>query len=141
MGERDMTNLNETVERLEHLVGIDNARRVLVESADIRVVLDALAELEAERKVLFASVDGAMDQRDELAAVIERARGYIADEWDVESADRQLLTILNSAPADVLRERDAEKWDEGFDAGERDVHEHVTWDESCIPNPYREGES
>jgi hypothetical protein len=28
-------------------------------------------------------------------------------------------------------------WDEGFDAGERDVMSHTTWDEPCIPNPYR----
>lgn len=32
----------------------------------------------------------------------------------------------------------AEKaWDEGFDAGERDVLQHDTFDEPCIPNPYR----
>lgn len=35
----------------------------------------------------------------------------------------------------------AEKaWAEGFDTGERDVHEHVTFDEPCIPNPYRRQE-
>jgi uncharacterized protein YecA (UPF0149 family) len=33
----------------------------------------------------------------------------------------------------------AEAWDEGFDEGERDVMEnHATFDEPCIPNPYRE---
>lgn len=30
----------------------------------------------------------------------------------------------------------AEAWEEGFDAGERDVMEHVTFDEPCVPNPY-----
>jgi hypothetical protein len=29
-------------------------------------------------------------------------------------------------------------WDEGYDAGERDVLAHVTFDEPCIPNPYRD---
>ncbi len=35
----------------------------------------------------------------------------------------------------------AQAWEEGFDAGERDVHEHelTHWDDSdCIQNPYRE---
>lgn len=26
---------------------------------------------------------------------------------------------------------------QGFDAGEQDVFEHETFDEPCIPNPYR----
>jgi hypothetical protein len=38
-----------------------------------------------------------------------------------------------------LEEHDAEKWDEGFDAGERDVMQHGagSFDTPCIPNPYR----
>jgi hypothetical protein len=39
-----------------------------------------------------------------------------------------------------LAEVKAEAWEEGFDAGERDVHEHelTHWDDSdCIQNPYR----
>ena len=31
----------------------------------------------------------------------------------------------------------ADAWDEGFDAGERDVLEHETFNEPCIKNPYR----
>ena len=33
-------------------------------------------------------------------------------------------------------------WDEGFDAGERDVweHEHGSYDDPCIPNPYERNE-
>ena len=33
-----------------------------------------------------------------------------------------------------------EAWDQGFDAGERDVMEHESdgWERDCIPNPYRE---
>jgi len=42
-----------------------------------------------------------------------------------------------------LAEVKAQVWEEGFDAGERDVHEHelTHWDDSdCIQNPYRQGE-
>lgn len=45
-------------------------------------------------------------------------------------------TWLNKVKADA--------WDEGFDAGERDVWEHQygeadeNWDKDCIPNPYLE---
>lgn len=39
----------------------------------------------------------------------------------------------------ILRERMAQAWDEGFDAGEKDVfeHERTSFDEPCIENPYR----
>lgn len=37
----------------------------------------------------------------------------------------------------LVREAMAQAWDEGFDAGERDVFEHETFDEPCIVNPYR----
>lgn len=43
---------------------------------------------------------------------------------------------LNKLKADI--------WNEGFDAGERDVWEHThgeageDWDKDCIPNPYKE---
>lgn len=39
-----------------------------------------------------------------------------------------------------LRSVKAKVWDEGFDAGERDVFEHETFDEPCIKNPYREAD-
>jgi hypothetical protein len=48
-----------------------------------------------------------------------------------------LIYLLVVAAEHVLRERDAEKWDEGFDAGERDAMSHDTFDEPCIANPYR----
>ncbi len=40
----------------------------------------------------------------------------------------------------------ADAWEEGFDAGERDVFEHDEGDEwgkehTCIQNPYRQGET
>jgi hypothetical protein len=45
-----------------------------------------------------------------------------------------------------LAEVKAEAWEEGFDAGERDVFEHDERDEwgkehTCIQNPYRQGET
>lgn len=44
--------------------------------------------------------------------------------------------------ADRLPAMLAKAWEEGFDAGERDVmdHERDGWreDSPCIPNPYRE---
>lgn len=39
-----------------------------------------------------------------------------------------------------VREEKARAWDEGFDAGERDVFEHEEtgdWSSKCISNPYR----
>lgn len=35
----------------------------------------------------------------------------------------------------------ARAWDEGFEAGERDVMQHESWDEPCIENPYRKEQS
>ena len=36
----------------------------------------------------------------------------------------------------------ADIWAQGFDAGERDVweHEHGSYDDPCIPNPYKRNE-
>lgn len=42
---------------------------------------------------------------------------------------------------DFRTEQRGQAWDEGFDAGERDVlmHEGLhDWDVPCIPNPYRQ---
>ena len=47
--------------------------------------------------------------------------------------------------AEYTRAMKAGAWDEGFDAGERDVMQHKTWDEPCIEpcieNPYRKEQS
>lgn len=78
-----------------------------------------------------------MNDRDELANLIElglsthhKVMLYDAEKNDIAQA------ILNS---DWLRNRDAQKWAEGFDAGERDVFEHEQhgFDTDCINNPYR----
>lgn len=45
------------------------------------------------------------------------------------------------AEVDRLRGYLADAWDEGFDAGEKDAFSHQTFNEPCIPNPYRKGQS
>lgn len=61
----------------------------------------------------------------------------------VESAIKpeKIKELSDMHLADSVRELQAQAWDEGFDAGEQDVHEHelTHWDDSdCIQNPYRE---
>ena len=41
------------------------------------------------------------------------------------------------AEVERLRGKLADAWDEGFDAGEKDAFSHQTFNEPCIPNPYR----
>lgn len=56
-----------------------------------------------------------------------------------------IFALIDEEQADAEFDRwlagvKAEAWEEGFDAGERDVHEHelTHWDDSdCIQNPYR----
>ena len=59
-----------------------------------------------------------------------------AYEWIVSEGYAQFDRWL----ADYTRAVKAEAWDEGFDAAERDVMQHKTWDEPCIENPYRKAE-
>lgn len=79
---------------------------------------------EAEARVAFAAaivsgdatferyeeLDRVTAERDAALAVIEKARGMFQNDGFHESP---LGRLLSSVPADVLRERDAEKWDEG----------------------------
>jgi hypothetical protein len=62
---------------------------------------------------------------------------------------------VNAPPTEVaeaefdrwLEQIKADAWQEGFNAGERDVWEHQhgeageDWDKDCIPNPYLKGET
>ena len=45
------------------------------------------------------------------------------------------------AEVDLLRGKLADAWDEGFEAGEKDAFSHQTFNEPCIPNPYRKDQS
>jgi hypothetical protein len=65
--------------------------------------------------------------------------------WDGEKDgdlefDRWLGEELAKAHSEGYLLGKCHGWDEGFDAGERDVMRHGTWDEPCIENPYREAE-
>lgn len=74
-----------------------------------------------------------MDIEAEIAQRIDKELdgdcGYGTGEW------------LASQIMPLFRRAQAEAWDEGFDAGERDVLEHETFDEPCIKNPYIEQEA
>lgn len=52
-----------------------------------------------------------------------------------------LTLLIGLFPKWFFKEHDrqlAERvWEEGFDAGEKDVMMHQTYDEPCIENPYR----
>lgn len=84
--------------------------------------------------------DRYMEERDALAAVIERAKdaGSVS-EWDIPPTVKH---ILNSVPADVLRERDAEAWFAGYDKGNLDGYFGTSSERVHSPyadlDPYRE---
>lgn len=77
--------------------------------------------------------------RDELADEISGivvGSGYYSTFIGIDAAQEAADAIMP-----LVRKAQAEAWDEGFDAGERDVMEHVTFDEPCIENPYIEQNS
>lgn len=73
--------------------------------------LDIIERLELDNRYLERLLDEVCAERDELARESER-----------------------------VGDRLASAWDEGFDAGERDVfmHNEEGWDAECVANPYRE---
>lgn len=73
----------------------------------------------------LSAVIGRKPTPDEIAVFV---LGYRTGE---EFARRPLDSIVLKAHVDA--------WDEGFEAGERDVfmHEERGWDAPCIENPYR----
>lgn len=85
-------------------------------------------EFRAAWNVLGFKIDRLEDERDAALAVIEKARDVVrpgssvplgvseARHWDRLLAESH--RILSSVPADVLRERDATRWDEGFTSTE-----------------------
>jgi hypothetical protein len=103
----------------------------------LEVAIAEYEKLEQRYAQLARLHEVATDRTVQFAAVIEKARDLAAR----GDSDDRLYGILASAdPSAVLRARDAEKWDEGYDAGERDAMSHETFDEPCIPNPYRQQE-
>lgn len=119
---------------LDHLVG------ALVQLRDTRDdILAHVREDGREHGRLERALAKAERERDEALAVIERAKAAATYPRDTNDVVRRELNQSPSAALDAVK---AEAWDEGFDAGERDVfqHEKHGWgDERCIPNPYRKG--
>jgi hypothetical protein len=81
----------------------------------------------------------------ELAAVIERIDGEVKN---FEQSDNDALSAIEHilskvAPVDALRERDAEKWDEGYVRGWGEGHyTELSEHEYRHPkNPYRKEQS
>lgn len=106
----------------------------------MRDAADALDALTDERDRLgdaaFAAIltsgedtDGARDWRNYFRPLVSPAWSTVVE----EAVARERSDV--DREADLIR---AEAWDEGFDAGEQDYASHKTFDEPCIPNPYRE---
>lgn len=73
---------------------------------------------------------------DEIAEMTEHVRGHITDRMSgtrmtIEEAEAEFDDWLASRD----RQKQAEAWSKGFDAGQKCTH--VTLDEPCTPNPYR----
>lgn len=113
----------------------DNARVGL-----INALADALEGQMQDREMLVMFLRNTEQDRDELRAVIEKARECLEEN---EDRDVVAIGILSSASTDVLRERDAEKWDEGaqwaaVELGAID-NERQAWI-TPTDNPYRQTE-
>ena len=100
-----MTDLDEAVKRLEESV----ERRSLPFVVDIRTVLDALSEAQADVEDLATWRDSALNLMAGLEAVIERAKSILTPVHPASlgPVGEELVAILNTAPVDALRERDA----------------------------------
>lgn len=91
--------------------------------------------------------DGPLNPGPDDSLVIYPKQGgtiaYVQPSWD----DAELIAKAPTYMADLLAELDrlrgqlADAWDEGFDAGEKDAFSHQTFNEPCIPNPYRKDQS
>lgn len=60
-----------------------------------------------------------------------------------DMSEQEATEAFDAFMAAHVRVVAAQAWDEGFDAGERDVmnHEMNSYDDACIANPYRTEES
>lgn len=97
-------------------------------------------------EIVRAAIEADRTQRDEAFATLERVQARNA--LDLETVDddsefhqgirhaaHNMAEILEAAPADALRERDAEKWDEGNRAAKTMLPVDPP---RSIRNPYRE---
>ena len=95
--------------------------------------------------------DDARDQtRDEIAESLadelfrrKYGRDEVPESFDQsrKAAEREAVdaVLASDVLAAYVATKQAEAWDEGFDAGERDVfeHERTSFDTPCITNPDR----
>jgi hypothetical protein len=114
--------------------------------AEALAVVDS--EIQWAHELIVSEVARLTEERDQYAAVIAAAidtENHMADQSFYQIVGKMVAILEGADPAATLAVRDAEKkaegWDEGFDAGERDVMEHnkAGWavEKPCIPNPYR----
>ncbi len=90
-------------------------------------------------RTVLMTVDDRVIQKDS-----DPSWGGGAPHWWTINSDQPEEELARLLPARVLYNPDepggvdlADLWDEAFDAGERDAFSHQTFDEPCIPNPYR----
>lgn len=119
----------------------EEARGVIQRLSDALEAADQrAAQAEAELKDAYRTdIPSLKEQRDELAAVVEKAEDYVTRHYfDTQMGTNVLTMLVGDDPADALRVVKAEAWDEG--AG--DMAEHIdngAWWE--IQNPYQEEQS
>lgn len=122
-----------------HPIHLDGVQRAYVAEKELRDRELHHFEVEQELAAALAVIEEAREWRDPAyeagwGSPDDYANGY-------RMALRNIRRILSSVPADVLRERDAKKWDEcvqeAFDLGW--LHEHAA-KEMRARNPYRQTE-
>lgn len=128
-----MSDLDEAVKRLETLVEDSFGGALHAEEIrDIRTVLVALAELQPVRWTADA-MEKVTSERDEALAVISELNAALARFPAAVAFRAEATEILGRAPVDVLRERDAEKWNEGHSQ----ALANIAWPHERKGNPYR----
>ena len=106
---------NEKVDATTHGAQVDNTAALIAEArkrADDMAggMLFTAGETLGSR--LAAALEAVTAERDNLAAVIEKAKRCVL-ESDQGDSFEPTFDILASAPGDALREHDAKVWDEG----------------------------
>lgn len=148
-----MSEIDEARKRLRAYAS--NRKIPAQHDSDIRAVLDALDAAERERAVEgeknLRHEARLMEERDGLAAIIERVRANLSNAPEcAEHPDGDPITCgwkadmlhvrkaLLESPDDALRAVKAEAWDEGAKASAENVARHIWGDGEPITNPYRE---
>lgn len=145
-----MTNIDKARERLRKW-NEENGRGLVTPNWDITTVLDALDAAERDRdEAVHARMVERRDsnvthqERNELAAVIEKAIAYVRVSWlgngepTRDTPAGEIIAILESAPTDALRHVKAKAWDEGQQAEAEAQFQDAGYGNVQHPdNPYR----